>query len=169
MAKTLLGNLQVATRHAELLGKMRRRASKGAEAWLLRRSLFHQHSAVNLDSFANQVARRLGGEEEDRPRDLFRRPDAPQRNVVDEIADRFRGRELFVERRVNHAGRDGVDPYAMGRKLLGQPLGHRDHSAFGGRIMNRTERTTVAPSYRSDVDDRPALALDHRTRDGLRA
>src|SRR5262245_63331813 len=94
---------------------MRRWASKGAEAWLLKRSLLHQHSAVDLYSFANQVARRLRGEKEDRPRDLFRRPDAPQRNVVDEIAYRFRGRELFVERRVNHAGRDGVDPYAVGR------------------------------------------------------
>src|SRR5262245_11904049 len=91
--------------------KMRRRASKGAETWFLKRSLLHQHSAVDLYSFANQVARRLGGEKENRPRDLFRRPDAPQRNVVDEIADRFWGRELFVERRVKHAGRDDVDAY----------------------------------------------------------
>ncbi len=95
-------------------------------------ALQHQHAAVDLNGFAAEITRGIGSEKRHDARHLFRRPDAANRNPSDVSFHRFGSGKLFVVRRVNHAGRDGVDSHAERRKLFGKALRHGDESALRG-------------------------------------
>ena len=84
---------------------------------------------IDGDRLTCDESRARAGEEEDDLGDLLRLPRAPGRRLLEKGLERLR-RVAGDHRRLDHAGRERVDPYARGsvldRRLAGQP----GHSAF---------------------------------------
>ena len=68
------------------------------------------------------------------------------------------GLAVAVDRRVDQAGEDGVDPDADGREVAGDREGHADDAALGGGVRGLAD-LAVLGGDRGGVDDRAALAV----------
>jgi glutamate N-acetyltransferase / amino-acid N-acetyltransferase len=77
------------------------------------------------------------------------------------LLERLAGLALAVDRGVDQARGDGVDPDADGREVAGDRQGHADHAALGGRVAGLAD-LAVERGHRRDVDDGAALAVLER-------
>ena len=78
----------------------------------------------------------------------------PERDLVDEPLERV-GREVVAEhRRVDEAGRDGVDADPRCGVRPRETAGHRDDAALRRVVDDRAAEAAGPPALRAEVDDR---------------
>src|SRR5690606_28831526 len=138
------------------------RARPGAPAGSLR---LHAHAAVEPDDLCVHVAvaQQLDGQRGELLGDAEALGE--QHVLLQLLLEGLRGLALAVDRRVDQAGGDAVDPHADGGQVAGDGERHADDTALGGRVGGLAD-LAVEGGDRGDGDDGAALAVGERL--GLR-
>ena len=99
--------------------------------------------------------------------DLLDRDEAAARDLRQHEVDVLL-RHLVEDRGLRRRRRDAVDRDVVGRELLAERLGQRDHAGLRRRIGRRV-RIAFLAGDRGDVDDAAVVLRDHRRHDGAAA
>src|SRR5262245_7690725 len=99
-------------------------------------SLNRSVAAISHDDRAGDVGREVGGEEDRRPDDVLGLSGAAERRVIQEDLHQLGivGAYLLVERRLDQAGADGVDPHSILAEFRRQRAGEAKHAMLRGGV-----------------------------------
>src|SRR5258708_6340615 len=93
-------------------------------------------AAISHDDRAGDVGREVGGKEDRRSDDVLGLSSSAERRVVYEDLHELGvvGARLLVERRLDQAGADGVDPHPVFAELRGKRAGEAEHAVLRGGV-----------------------------------